>query len=192
MRRAVCLDRDGVLIRDDGYVTRMDQIVILPGVVEALTRLKQAGFVLPVVSNQAAVARGMTTEAEVRAIQAEIERRIMADGGPALDGFYFCPHHPKADQPAYRVACDCRKPGIGLLTRAAGELGLDLRSSYLVGDRPTDVVAGSRAGCRTVWLQTGQHDSALIQTSEPMPEDVRADHVCVDLAAAADWILDSK
>lgn len=192
MRRAVCLDRDGVLIRDDGYVCRTAQISILPGVVEALNRLKQAGFVLPVISNQAAVARGLMTEGQVREIQEEVVRRIVESGGPTLDGFYFCPHHPNADQPAYRRACECRKPGVGLLTRAAAELGFDLRASYLVGDRPTDIVAGSRAGCRTVWLQTGQHDAAVIQTAEPMPEEVRADHVCADLSAAADWILEPR
>lgn len=188
-RKAVFLDRDGVLIRDDGVVSRTDLIEVLPGVPSALKRLKMAGFALPIVSNQSVVARGVLTEAEVRELQMEVERRIRAAGGPILDGFYFCPHHPKGTLEAYRAHCDCRKPGIGLLTRAAGDLGIELRSSFIVGDRPTDIVAGSRAGCRTVWVQTGQHAAAVIETAEPMPPEVRADHVCRDLPAAVDWIL---
>ncbi|MBL9138286.1 MAG: HAD family hydrolase [Verrucomicrobiales bacterium] len=189
IRRAVFLDRDGILIRDDGVVSRLEGIDVLPGVPSALKRLKEAGLALPVVSNQSVVARGVLTESEVKELQAEVERRILQAGGPALDGFYFCPHHPKGTLEAYRSHCDCRKPGIGLLTRAAGDLGVDLQSSFMVGDRPTDIVAGRRAGCRTVWVQTGQHAAPLIETAEPMPADVQADHVCADLAAAVDWIL---
>jgi D-glycero-D-manno-heptose 1,7-bisphosphate phosphatase len=123
-------------------------------------------------------------EAEVRALQGEVEVRL----GESLDGFYFCPHHPKATLPAYRQVCDCRKPRAGLLLRAATEHGIYLPASFMVGDRPTDIQAGARVGCRTIWVETGRHLDPPIETSEALPPP-RPDHVCADLLHAARWIL---
>jgi len=187
-RRAVFLDRDGVLVEELGLLLRTEDIRILPGVVGALARLKGAGFVLPVVSNQAGVARGLTDEAAVRAIQAEIERRLVQAGAPPLDGFFYCPHHPAATLAAYRVDCACRKPRPGLLLAAAQALGLDPARSFMVGDRPSDLVAGQRAGCRTVWVQTGAHGSPPIESPDFPAEPPRPDFVCAGLAEAAAWI----
>jgi D-glycero-D-manno-heptose 1,7-bisphosphate phosphatase len=157
MTRAVFLDRDGVLVEDVDLLTCVDQLRLLPGVQSSLNALHNAGFSLVVVSNQPVVARGMTTEADVEAIHAELAKRIVAAGGPAMDRYYFCPHHPKATLPAYRMDCDCRKPKPGMLLRAARELNLDLRTCFMVGDRITDIIAGVRAGCRTVLVQAGKH-----------------------------------
>jgi D-glycero-D-manno-heptose 1,7-bisphosphate phosphatase len=187
--KAIFLDRDGVLIEDAGLVTEAPQLRILPGVPQALAALKAAGFRLVVVSNQAVVARGLLDEAGVRALQSELEARLEAHGAPPLDGFYFCPHHPKATLEAYRRDCPCRKPRAGLLLQAAQDLDLDLEGSFMVGDRPTDLLAGFRAGCRTVWTQTGQHEAAPIVTVEPEAAAPPADFVCADLAAAAAWIM---
>lgn len=187
LRPAVFLDRDGVLIRDVDLLTDVSQIQILGGVAEALRLLKEAGFQLLVVSNQAVVARGLVDEAEVRLLQEEVEGRLALEGAPVLDGFYFCPHHPRATVPAYRVLCECRKPRPGLLLRAAEAHRIDLSASFMVGDRPTDLLAGERAGCRTIWVQTGQHLAPPIETDEPLPEP-RADFVCADLLQAALWI----
>jgi len=186
---AVFLDRDGVLIKDIHLLTNPEDIRVLEGVPQALRSLKQAGFKLIVVSNQTVVARGLLTEQEVYAINAEMERLLKQAGGPHLDGFYFCPHHPNATLPAYRIACECRKPRPGLLLRAAGEHNLDLSASFMVGDRITDIIAGARAGCRTVLVQTGKHVEPPIETVEPLDELVQSDHVCADLKAAAEWIL---
>jgi D-glycero-D-manno-heptose 1,7-bisphosphate phosphatase len=188
-RRAVFLDRDGVLVEDRGLLTRAGDIAILPGAAGALARLKAAGFALVVVSNQAVVARGLLDEAGVRDLQGEVERRLRLEGAPALDGFYFCPHHPSADLVAYRVACACRKPRPGLILEASAALGLDPARSFMVGDRPTDLAAGLAAGCRTVWVQTGQHDAPPIEGADRVAP--RADHVCAGLAAAAAWILET-
>jgi D-glycero-D-manno-heptose 1,7-bisphosphate phosphatase len=185
---AVFLDRDGVLIEDMELLTDSSQIRLLPGVAQALARLKEAGFALPVVSNQPVVARGLIDESGVAALQQEVEARLILDGAPALDGFYFCPHHPQATLPAYRQTCACRKPQPGLLLRAAADLGIDLAASFLVGDRPTDLIAGARAGCRTIWVETGKHLAPPIVTAEPLPP-VLPDHVCAGLPQAALWIL---
>lgn len=189
---AVFLDRDGVLIEDVDLLTREDQIKLIPGVPQSLSLLHQAGYRLIVVSNQAVVARGLSTESEVQKLHHEIGRRITESGGPVLDGCYFCPHHPQAKLAAYRVSCECRKPRPGLLLRAAEEHRLDLRASVMVGDRLTDVVAGLRAGCRTIQVLTGRHSDPPIQTTEPLPEDVTPDHACSDLSAAVRWILEGR
>jgi len=189
MRPAVFLDRDGVLIEDVNLLTKQEQILILPGVPEGLERLKQAGFELIVVSNQTVVARGLATEENVRGINVCLQQLLVQAGGPSLDGWYFCPHHPSATLPAYRQACECRKPKPGLFLQAAQERDLDLQKSFAVGDRMTDIIAGARVRCRTVLLQTGKHLEALIETVEPMDTNTRPDYTCGDLRAATNWIV---
>jgi len=189
-RRAIFLDRDGVVIEDAGLVTRAEEIRLLPGAADALACLKAAGFALVVVTNQAVVARGLLTEAEVTALERLLEAQLRAASGVTLDGFYFCPHHPNATRPEYREVCACRKPRPGLLLRASGELGLDPTQSFMIGDRPTDLLAGQRAGCRTVWVQTGQHGAEPIQTGEALDAMPEPDFICDGLPSAAAWILE--
>lgn len=190
MKRAVFLDRDGVLVEDTGLIVKPEQLKLLPGTAEALHQLHRASFKLIVVSNQAVVARGLISESEVAVINARLESLLRGAGGPPLDGWHFCPHHPNATLPAYRVDCECRKPRPGLLLRAARELTLDLPASFLVGDRLTDVMAGQRVGCRTVLVQTGMHLAPPIETTEPVEMNIQPDHTCGSLAAAAAWILE--
>jgi D-glycero-D-manno-heptose 1,7-bisphosphate phosphatase len=178
-RRAVFVDRDGVLIRDVNHLTSPSQIEILPGVAESLRRLRGAGWAVVAVTNQSVVARGMVTEEGLREIHATLESLLRSRGAP-LDAIYYCPHHPDGTVAVYRAVCDCRKPRPGLLLRAAADLGLDLEASVMVGDAASDIEAGRRAGCRTVLLRAA---------GEPGASDVGADHVAADLAAAADWIL---
>ncbi len=188
---AVFLDRDGVLVEDRGLLVRASDVRVLPGVVEALGLLHAAGHPLVVVSNQTVVARGLLDEEGVQALQHEIEAALQAAGAPALDGFYFCPHHPDADAPAYRCDCDCRKPAPGLIERACHERGLDARTAVMVGDRPSDVAAGKNAGCRTVQVETGRHTDAPIVTKGGFTV-TEPDHRCADLLAAARWILEAR
>ncbi len=186
--RAVFLDRDGVLVDDVGPLVRSSDVRVLPGVVEALAILRGAGFSLVVVSNQTAVSRGLASEAEVEALQLDIEAMMARAGAPTIDDFLFCPHHPSATVPTYRDACDCRKPEPGLIQRACVRHGFDPRTCVMIGDRPSDVAAGQRAGCRTVWVQTGRHGDAPIETDVPFALQ-EPDHVCADLLAAARWIV---
>lgn len=187
MRRAVFLDRDGVLIEDNGPLTDAANIRVLPGVARALTELHAAGWSLFVVSNQTVVARGLLDETEVRSLHARVEQALREAGAPALDGFYFCPHHPQANDARYRSACQCRKPSPGLIERACAEHGLDPRAGVMIGDRPSDIVAGTRAGCRTVWVQTGRHADAPIVVDGGF-EPATPSHSCADLGSAVRWI----
>jgi D-glycero-D-manno-heptose 1,7-bisphosphate phosphatase len=187
-RAAVFLDRDGVLVEDNG---RFDcaPARLLGGVAAALDHLSHAGFELVVVSNQPVIARGLASEADVVRCNDAIRALIESEGGPSIKHFYFCPHHPNATLAPYRIECDCRKPEPGLLRRAAKDHAIDLESSFLVGDRITDIIAGQRAGCRSVLVQTGRHLDPPIETSTPIDPATRPDHVCADLPAAVAWIL---
>ena len=186
--RAVLLDRDGVVIRDVELLTDPREVQLLPGVPTALVRLRLAGFALLVVTNQTVVARGLATLDDVGRVNAAMLQQIVAAGGPQLDGVYVCPHHPHADVPEYRVACDCRKPRPGLLRAAAAERGLDLGASFVVGDRMTDVAAGAAVGARTVLVHSGRHADAPIVMLDALPADLRPDHECAGLEEAAAWI----
>jgi D-glycero-D-manno-heptose 1,7-bisphosphate phosphatase len=192
VRPAVFLDRDGVLIDDVDLLVRPEQIRILGGVPEALRALAGAGYALVVVTNQPVVARGVATERDVEAVHDELARRLTRSDAPPLDGVYVCPHHPDATLAGYRTDCDCRKPRPGLLVRAARELDLDLASSYLVGDRPSDIAAGASVGCTTVLVRSGRHAERPIVSSAPLEPPPVPDHACDDLAAAADWILSRR
>jgi len=155
-RPAIFLDRDGVIVEDVDAILRPDQLTLTPGAAEALKRAAASGRALVVVTNQPVVARGLVDEDGVRAVHDALDAMLRSYGAH-VDAFYFCPHHPRATIERYRLACECRKPRPGLLTRAASELALDLGASVMVGDRLSDVTAGARAGCKTVLVTTGKH-----------------------------------
>lgn len=173
-RRAVFLDRDGTIVRDVGYLKRTEDVFLLPGAPEALKLLREAGFLLLVVTNQSAVARGWLTEPALLEMQREVERRLEAEGA-ALDGFYYCPHLPGGTVEQYARKCDCRKPEPGMLLRAARDRNVDLERSYVVGDSERDVEAGERAGCSTILIGGGTSPRANLRAR--------------DLREAADLIL---
>jgi D-glycero-D-manno-heptose 1,7-bisphosphate phosphatase len=145
MKRAVFLDRDGVINRkapEGGYVTRWENFEFLPGVAEAISSVNRAGWSVIVVTNQRCIAKGLVSAGEVEAIHRRM-REQLARMGARVDGVYYCPHDREP-------ACSCRKPEPGLLLAAAREFEIDLSASWVVGDSETDVEAGRRAGCRTV------------------------------------------
>ena len=150
-RIGVFLDRDGTLTRPYHYPTRPEHLVPSDGIAEPLRRLARSGVALVIVTNQSALARGYLTDAEFAAAQASFERELAA-AGVRFDGVYHCPHHPDGAVGSLAVRCRCRKPEPGLLLRAAAEHGIDLARSWMVGDQPSDVEAGRRAGCRTVHI----------------------------------------
>ncbi len=179
--RAVFLDRDGVLIEDVHLLTSKDRIKILPGVAEALQKLKTFGFYLLVVTNQTVVSRGLCSEDDVNAINSYLNISLKE----MIDCFYFCPHHPNADIPNYKVDCDCRKPKPGMLLQAAKDYDLQLTGCWMIGDRISDIVAGEQAGCKTIQVLSGEHSAAPI-ISAAMPEELpEADFSCSGLLQAA-------
>ena len=187
-RAAIFLDRDGVLVEDVDLLSVPDQVRLQGDVPDALRRLRHAGFALIAVTNQTVVSRGRATLDDVASVHAHIDRLIHEAGGPALDAWYVCPHHPQATLAEYRVECECRKPRPGLLRTAATDHRLDLRRSFMIGDRITDVVAGHAAGCRTIQLRRGAYEAPPIVVLDPLPP-IDPDHGCDDLGQAADWIV---
>jgi len=145
----VLLDRDGTVIRDVGYLTRVEQIELLPHAAESLRLLRETGLRIAIVTNQSAVGRGLLDEAELASIHRELERRLAA-GGAKVDGVYYCPHHPTEAIGAYRIRCECRKPDIGMARRAAEDLDLDLSRSYVIGDKLSDMELAQRIGARGI------------------------------------------
>jgi len=172
MRRAVFLDRDGVLIRNVHYGCDPDAIQLLSGVPQGLRLLREQGYLLIVVTNQSGVARGYFTEGQLEAMHMRLGEMLM-DVGAAIDGFYYCPHHPGGVVPAYTVICDCRKPRPGMILRACADFGIEVASSWLIGDILDDVEAGNRAGCRSILLDVGSESAP--ESPERMPEYVATD-----------------
>jgi histidinol-phosphate phosphatase family protein len=177
MKRAVFLDRDGVLTAEIGEtITHPDTLRLLPGAADAAARLNAAGWQVFVFTNQAGVGRGHLTLETLHAIHDRLRAEVAAAGG-MLSGIYACPHHPDD-------GCACRKPKSGLLLQAAAEHALDLTTCVVIGDSPRDIAAGHAVGCRTILVLTG-HTHTFDAETFPAPHP---DHVFPDLSAAADWL----
>ena len=154
MRAAVFLDRDGTLIEHVHYLNDPKQVRLLPGGPEAVRNLQALDFACVVVTNQSAVGRGILTLEGLDEIHREMHRQL-AEHGVRLDGVYYCPIAP-ASKDRTSIDHPDRKPGPGMLLRAARELVLDLDRSWMVGDMYSDVLAGRNAGCRgTVFVKSG-------------------------------------
>ncbi|MBX5492112.1 MAG: HAD family hydrolase [Chloroflexi bacterium] len=151
---ALFLDRDGTLAWPYHYPSRPEHLRLYPDLAPELTWFQARGWRLVVVTNQSGLARGYFDAAALERLHAHL-RTMLAAAGVRLDAIYHCPHHPQGVVPGLARACDCRKPAPGLLLRAAGELGLDLAASWMIGDILDDVEAGHRAGCRAVLVDLG-------------------------------------
>jgi D-glycero-D-manno-heptose 1,7-bisphosphate phosphatase len=175
VRRAVFLDRDGVINRKapgNQYITAWEQMEFLPGVSEALRELKQNGFLLIIVTNQSAISRKELAVDVLETIHRRMVHRL-AQEHVTIDAIYYCPHDRNG-------SCQCRKPRPRMLLQAAQEHGIDLLQSWMVGDAASDIEAGRAAGCRTVWLRPADFDGE----SPPL-----AEFSANSMQEAARWIL---
>lgn len=186
MRPACFFDRDGVL---NHLVIHADtglpdsplcaaQMRATDGAAAAIRAVRERGYLVVVVTNQPAYAKGKASLEDLQAAQAELEAQLVGQGAP-WDALYVCYHHPtESVVPELARECDCRKPRPGMLLRAAAELDIDLRQSWMVGDRNADMLAGRAVGCRTIHITGGQDAVA--------PD---AEFACDSVCAAADIIL---
>jgi D-glycero-D-manno-heptose 1,7-bisphosphate phosphatase len=152
--KAIFLDRDGTVIRQAELLTEISKVKILPGVAKAIKLFNELGFLVITVSNQPVIARGLITPAGIKKMDKVIAGRLLKQGAK-IDASYFCPHHPNATLKKYRKRCGCRKPGWGMLRQASQELGINLKKSWMIGDALIDMVAGNRAGTKTILVKTG-------------------------------------
>lgn len=171
--KAAFIDRDGVINEERNYVHRSQDFVLLPGVVEGLALLREAGYHLIVVTNQGGIARGYYDQAAVDCLHDHL-RASLAVSGIKLDAIYICPHHPQGIVVGLVAECDCRKPAPGMLLQAVRDFDLDLANSVLIGDKLSDVQAGKRAGVgRTVIVKSGHTiDSIALKEADLIAEDL--------------------
>jgi len=153
-RPGVLLDRDGVLNVEVHRLHRIEDLVLVPGVLPALAELARWDVPIAVVSNQAGIGHGLYDDAACRAVNDELRRQVTAAGG-RIDAFFYCPHTPAA-------RCACRKPAPGLLHQAAEALALDLSRSVLVGDKRSDLEAARAVGCAAVLVRSGRAEEAAL------------------------------
>jgi D-glycero-D-manno-heptose 1,7-bisphosphate phosphatase len=181
-RRAVFVDRDGTLNVEKDYLYRVEDFEFIPGVPEAIRSLRQAGFLVIVVTNQSGVARGYFSLDKVDVLHRHIQNELKKFG-TCIDAFYICPHHPTEGVGEFRLECGCRKGKPGMLLQAAAEHDIDLTASYMIGDKLADVEAGERAGCTSLLVMTGFGNEELHKFPEKQL------HCFADLAAASRYIL---
>jgi len=181
MNKAAFLDRDGVVNEDHAYVHRIGDFKFIPGAVEALRALQEAGFLLVIVTNQSGIARGLYSEADYQALETYMRERLAA-ADVTLDSVQYCPHLPDAPLEKYRRDCDCRKPNAGMIRNAAAQLNIDTSQSILIGDRRSDLDAGRTAGVGRCFL---------VRSGVPLSDaDIRAaDGVFDDLAQCVAELL---
>jgi D-glycero-D-manno-heptose 1,7-bisphosphate phosphatase len=186
MKPAVFLDRDGTICEEVGYMNHIDRYHLYPWSAEAIRKLNRAGLPTVIVTNQSGIARGYFPESFV----SEVHQMLTSDlarRDARVDAIYYCPHHPDGCIPGLTKTCMCRKPGIGMIERAARELNLDPASSFVVGDRYSDIQLGFNAGARSIMVLTGYGKGEYKYQKHSWSR--QPDHVADDLGGAVDWIL---
>ncbi len=174
-RKTIFIDRDGTLIEEVNYLSRVEDLRFFDYTDEAIRLLKEDGFLVVVVTNQSGIGREIYTEAAMH----EIHERIQTDLTEKLDAFYFCPHLPDAN-------CRCRKPNLGMLEAAQADYAIDLENSWMIGDKAIDVETGFNAGIKTAMVMTGYGRKDIEKLAG------KPDIVAANLLEAVEKILELK
>jgi D-glycero-D-manno-heptose 1,7-bisphosphate phosphatase len=175
INRAVFLDRDGTINIEREFLHRPEEFHFIPGAVQAIRLLKEAGFRVIVVTNQSGIARGYFDDAAVNRLHRYMDGELIRFGA-SIDAYYFCPHHPEYSNDENGKACGCRKPLPGMLLNATADFSLDLAASFIIGDKLADVQAGLNAGCRPLLVRTGYgaEEAAKLPADVPVYDDLLA------------------
>lgn len=188
-RIAVFLDRDGTISEEVDYLDNPDMLRLIPRAAEAIRLINESGLLAVVVTNQSGVARGYFTEPVLKDVHNRMELLLKAEGA-RIDKIYYCPHHPEVGLPEYLLDCDCRKPGTGMMEAAEKEFKIDVRGSYVVGDKIIDIEMAHKAGARGILVMTGYGREELKSLSSE--RKVWPDHIADDLYDAVKWILSQR
>jgi len=183
MNKVVFLDRDGVITKEPPYYAhRIDQLELISKSAEAIRLLNESGFKVIVVSNQSGVASGYYQEKDIEIYNRAMKKKLEEENA-YIDAIYYCPHYSEATIEKYKIDCECRKPKPGMLKRAERDLNLDLKCSFLIGDKMSDIEAGYRAGCKTILVLTGQGNDELKKISK-MDIKIKPNYISKDLFTA--------
>lgn len=182
-QKAVFLDRDGTINKYVGFLRKIDEFELLPGVAEAIRKINESGYLAIVVTNQPVIARGEVTYEELEMIHNKMET-LLGEQGAYVDAIYYCPHHPdsgfEGEIPELKFDCECRKPKPGMLLQAAKDFNIDLRQSYMIGDSENDMRAGEAAGCRCVYIDEDDSEYADVLDKE---------YACSSIGEAIKYII---
>ncbi len=164
-RKAVFLDRDGVINVDHGYISRWEDFEFIPGAIAGMKLLQDHGYLLIIVTNQSGIARGFFSRDDYRKLT-DAYRSFLLVRGVVIDGIYHCPHHPKFPKGAINQSCDCRKPQPGLIYKAVANHNIILDESVLIGDKISDILAASNAGIPNRFLLSTDENMDLLPSQE--------------------------
>lgn len=188
MNKAVFFDKDGVLnidknLIESSQISEIFKIELYQDAGNVVSYCRNKGFKIFIVTNQTVISRGFITESDLASINKDFEKVLLLQNPNAkIDKIYYCPHHPNATKEDYRKICECRKPKPGLILKAAEEFGINLKESYMIGDRVSDICAGKLAGCKTVLIRSGMHDKKLIETDLKLDKDLCSDYIIDNLS----------
>ena len=173
----VFLDRDGVITEERSYVKNADEMRIYPYSKNCIEKIHEAGFLAIVITNQSGIARGYFTEDDLRLMNDRLRQET------GVDDIFYCPHYSNGIIEKYSIDCDCRKPKVGMIEKACSKYAIELKNSYLIGDRESDINAGKNAGIKTILVRTGygRHDEM---------KDIYPDYICDDLRDAVDICIE--
>jgi D-glycero-D-manno-heptose 1,7-bisphosphate phosphatase len=188
-RPAVFIDRDGTINEQMGYINHISRFVLLPGAADGIKLLNRYHFLVVVVSNQSGVAREYFPIRLVDEVHAYMKELVEREGGH-IDGIFFCPHHTNGNVREYSIECDCRKPRTGLIERACQDFDIDMESSYVIGDRCTDIELAHRANLNGILVTTGY---GLGEIDHVLPKTpYKPIHIAKDLLYAVRWIIEAE
>ncbi|MBI4547070.1 MAG: D-glycero-beta-D-manno-heptose 1,7-bisphosphate 7-phosphatase [Ignavibacteriae bacterium] len=180
----VFLDRDGTINEEVDFLSSPNHVRLIPGSAEGIHLANELGFKVFIVTNQSGIARGLFTEDQVSKIHQTLLQKL-ENRGAHIDGIFYCPHHPENGKPPYRKDCGCRKPNTGMLSRAAKEYNVNLKKSFVVGDKMIDIQTGNNAGATSILVLTGYGKQELELCHQ---NKVHIDYVASDLLDAMKYI----
>lgn len=180
----IFLDRDGTINEELEYISNPDKVILIPGSADAIREANMLGLKVFVISNQSGVARGFVKEDELVLVNNRLVE-LLNEKNAHLDAIYFCPHHPEYGEPPYRMFCDCRKPSAGMLKQAEAEFSIDLKKSFVIGDRIVDILTAIPVGAKSILVLTGYGKNEYERVKS---ENISVDYIAKDLFDAMQFV----
>lgn len=183
----IFLDRDGTINEELEFISDTENVVLIPGSVDAIREANRLGLKVFVITNQSGIARGLIKEEDLVRVHNKLVKLLNAENAH-LDAIYFCPHHPDYGEPPYRTLCDCRKPNTGMLKQAEAEFNIDLKKSFIIGDRIIDIQMAHAVGAKSILVLTGygKNQIEIIKS-----QNIYVDYIAENLSDAMQFVKKS-